>query len=85
MARMIENVMMIEPELADNDEADQPAQELRQKIEELVRELGDAAMIGERWDLELQNEQRDDDGENAVAERLDAIEAKLAPGETAQQ
>jgi hypothetical protein len=48
-----ENVVVVQPELANNDEADQPAQELREQFEQVMAQLSHAAMIVKRWDFEL--------------------------------
>ncbi len=71
-----ENVVVIQPELANNDEADQPAQELGEKLEQLMAKLVHAMMILQQWDFQFENEQCDDDRENPVAERLNAGEAQ---------
>src|SRR5262249_39343089 len=42
-----QNVVVVHPELADDDEADQPAEELREQREQLMAEVADAALIGE--------------------------------------
>src|SRR5690349_12413008 len=70
--------MMIEPELAYDDKADQPGEELRQQTEELLAELRNAVRIMQLRYFELENEQRDDDREHPVAESLDAGEPQLA-------
>jgi hypothetical protein len=85
MSREREHVMVIEPELADDDEADQPAQELGGELEQLMGEFADAGMILERRYLELEHEQRHHDGEHAVAESLDAGQAQLALPEAIEQ
>jgi hypothetical protein len=58
MARQPQDVMVIQPELADDDEADQPAQELRRQLDELTAQLAHAAMITQLGELELQHQQR---------------------------
>jgi hypothetical protein len=78
MARQAEHVVVVEPELADDDEADEPAQELGQELDQLMPELGGARVFLERRNLELDDEQCDDDREHAVAERLDARTPQLA-------
>ena len=78
VARQPEQVMVIEPELADDDEADKPAQEIGQEVDERVGEFTDAGMILERRHFELEDQQRHHDGKYAVAEGLDAGETQLA-------
>ena len=45
MTREAEQMVMIQSELADDDETDQPAQELRQKIDKSIAELVRARVI----------------------------------------
>ena len=77
-----EQVVMIEPELADNDEADQPAQEFWQLIEQRPPELTDVGMMIENRHLEIEHQQRHRDREDAVAEGLDAGKVQLTLAET---
>jgi hypothetical protein len=66
-------VVVIQPELADDDEADQPAEELREELAQVMAELAGAPGVPQRGHLQLEDEQRHDDREHAVAERLDPV------------
>jgi hypothetical protein len=48
----------------------------------MVSEFADARVILERGHLQLKHKQRDDDGEPAVTERLDARQAQFATAKT---
>jgi hypothetical protein len=85
VARQPEQVMVIEPELADNDEADKSAQKFGQEVDERVSEFADAGMILERRHFELEDQQRHHDGKYAVAEGLDASETQLTLSEPIEQ
>jgi hypothetical protein len=58
---------------------------LGQRLVQVVQELANAGVILERRYLQFKNEQRQDDGENAVAERLDAGEPQFAAAEAIKQ
>lgn len=64
MAGQPENVVVIQPELANDDEADEPAQELREQIKQLMAEFARAAMIVQGWDFEFERQQGDDNRED---------------------
>lgn len=85
LAGEAEDVVMVEPEFADDDEADEPAKELGKLIEQLMAEFGDAAGIVESGDAEIEDEEGDDNGEDAVTEGFDAVEAKVAAGESLEE
>src|SRR5437763_12613209 len=50
-----------------------------------MAQLIHAAMIVQRWDFEFEDQQRDDDGKDAVAERLDTGEAQFAVSKAFQE
>lgn len=77
--------MVVEPELADDDEADEPAEELWQQLAQRESELGHARMILEMRHLQLEHEQGDDDRKHAVAERLDSVQPQSAVREAGQK
>ncbi len=85
IARHRQQVMVVEPELADDDEADEPAHELGQQLEQLVSKLTHARMFLERRHLQLEDEQCHHDGEDAVAEGFDAAQPQLPLRETVQK
>src|SRR4051812_15887880 len=60
----MEHVVMVVPVDADVDEAEQVAEQPHAGV---VHEIGEVRAIG---NLQLQHHDRDDDGEDAVAERL---------------
>ena len=43
--------MMVEPEFADDDEADHPGEEFQRQFEERFDQLADAGMVGDRGDF----------------------------------
>jgi len=45
VAREAEQMMVVEPELADDDEADQPAHEFRRQLDERMAQLSDAGRV----------------------------------------
>ncbi len=85
MTREGEQMMVVQLKLADDDEADHPVQEFRDKIDKFMAEFADAAAFVERGHFEFENEQRHHDREDAVTKRLDAIERQLAPGKASEQ
>jgi hypothetical protein len=80
-----EDMVMVQPELADDDEADEPTQKFGQQFKQMMGQFAHARMVLERRDFEFENQQCDDDGENAVAERLDSAEPQLPLPETIQE
>jgi hypothetical protein len=72
-------------QFADDDEADQPAHEFRHQFNELIAEFADAGHLLELRRFELEHQQRDDDREHGVAERLGAGEAKFATRKALQK
>ena len=63
-----EQVMVIQPKLADDYETDQPAKKLWQKIDKLVTELVYVSAIVQNRHFEFENEQRHDNCKHAIAE-----------------
>jgi hypothetical protein len=60
--------VVVDPHDADHEEADQVGQEGRPFLVQLIRQ---GAVSGRPGDGEIEREQRDRDGEDAVAERLE--------------
>jgi hypothetical protein len=71
-----EDVIVVQAELADDGEADQPAQELGQQLEHLMPEFAHVSMVLQRWDLELEYQQRDDDREDRDQGPLSVCQVK---------
>ena len=78
MTREAEQMVMIQSELADDDETDQPAQELRGKIDKLMAEFVRNGAIVQNWNFEFEHKQRHHNREHAVAERFDSAQPQLA-------
>lgn len=70
--------VVVQPELADDDEADQPAQELGEQTKQLMAHFAHAAMIVQRGDFEVEDKQCDDYREYPVAECLNPVEAQFS-------
>src|SRR5262249_48137458 len=82
--RQTEHVVVIEPEFADNDETDQPAQELGRELNELMSKFADAGVVLERGQLQLEHQQGHHDREDAVAEKLHPLEVQMSALETSE-
>ena len=78
--RECEEMVMIQPEFTNDDEADHPAQKLREKIDKLMTKLVNTAAVVQNWNSQLEHEQRYDNREDAVAECFNSIEPQVALG-----
>jgi hypothetical protein len=76
---------MIQPEFANDNEADQPAQEFRKQFKEMMSEFTHTAVLLHGRDLQLENQQRDDDCEDPITESLNSVEAELAPSKATEE
>jgi hypothetical protein len=57
MPREREQMMMIQPEFADDDETDQPTHEFWQKIDELMAKLASTATLAQNRNFEFEDQQ----------------------------
>src|SRR6266567_4911382 len=71
-------MVMIQPKLADDNEADQPAQELRPEIDKSLAEFARATVIVQNRHFHLEHQQRYDNREDAVAEPFNPVKTQLA-------
>jgi hypothetical protein len=78
MASKSQNMVVVEPKFADDDEADQPAQEFWQQFKQLVGQLAHARMVLERRHLKLEHQECHDNHKHPVAERLAQSAQRIA-------
>ncbi len=75
---------MVQPEFAHDHKADEPTEQLREEREGAPAAEFPPGCGGRRGreDFQIEHEQRDHDGKDAVAERLDPPQAHFAAGKT---
>src|ERR1700730_8258665 len=69
LLKELEDIMMLRPVNADHHEAQNVGEIRWPQIEKLAQQIAGTLV----WNLNVQNEQRDRDGEHAIAESLDPI------------
>src|SRR6266480_5782015 len=78
VTRKREKMVMVQPEFANNDEADKPTQKFRNKIDKSMVEFADASAIVQNRYLQFKNQQGHDNREDTVAERLCPVQPQFA-------
>ena len=74
MPRKGENVVVVQPKLADDDEADKPAQKLGKQLKQRRSKFVGAPVVVQSGNLKFEHEQRNDNRKDAIAESLNSCE-----------
>ena len=85
VAGKAEKGMVIQPQLADDNKADQPAQKLREQSGQAAGQFTGAPLVVKHRNFEIQDQERDDDCRHAVRESFNSVEAQFTLRKTTEE